>query len=272
MSTDCQYAIEIARGAGEILLKYFRKHIDVNFKKDQFDPVTQADREADAYIRRELARRFPEDEILSEEHEARPSHYDQRVWMADPLDGTHYFLAGDDSFSVIIGLWTATGPTLGVVYLPARDVLYYAERGQGAFRVRQAGPAEPLHLSTIDDIHKARLLIRNARLGDVRPLEVLVDQLPFKERIVEGSIGTKLCRIASGEGEAFVHTKANASKWDTLGGQVILEEAGGIVSDAAGQPLDYTKALVVWDNFVVATSHPNLHQTIIDKLKTYKAP
>src|SRR5687768_1280062 len=104
MSDDCKTALGIAQAASNILLTYYQSALQVSFKADQFDPVTHADRESDAYIRAALQQAFPTDILLSEEHPEQPASYDGRVWVVDPLDGTKEFVAGRDCFGVIIGL------------------------------------------------------------------------------------------------------------------------------------------------------------------------
>lgn len=270
ISPDCQEVIAIAQATGDILLKHFGQKLQVEFKLNKFDPVTQADREADAFIRERLAKAFPGDAIVSEEHPFRPARYDKRVWMADPLDGTKDFVAGLDGFSVIIGLLQDGKPRLGVVYLPARSVLYFAEVGQGAYQ-RHGGTEQRLQVSSIKDIHQAKLLTRNAHPGDIRPVEELLDQLPFSKRISEGSIGTKVSRVAAGEAECFVHTNDKACKWDTLGAETIIAEAGGMLTDLAGKPLDYAQPAIRWGKLFVAANNRTIHQQVLAGLRGYEA-
>lgn len=269
MSEQLQIAIEIAKRAGEILRKYYRQELNVAYKANEFDPVTQADKEADAFIRAELARRFPGDAILSEEHESQPDSYEGRVWMADPLDGTKDFVAGRDCFSVMIGLYEAGRPLLGVVYVPARDVLYYAEVGQGAFIVEKDGSPKQMHVNDNSDITTATRVTRFVQKGDVRPIEELLAKLPFAHELPEGSIGIKVSRIANGEAEAFVHTNPS-NKWDTLSAEVILKEAGGILTDVDGNELDYKQPSVTWNRFLVAANNEVIHGQVVDALKDFQ--
>ncbi len=265
MSPELQKIITLAKKAGEILKKHFQTELDVKYKKNRFDPVTVADKEADQFLRKAIAGAFPGDEILSEEHEARPSSYNGRVWMVDPLDGTKAFIDGNPGFSVIIGLLGNHQPKLGVVYAPITEELFYAEQGKGSFSVIN-GHTIKNRVTAIKTVSNARLLTRYRVKGDIRPLDSEVDTLPFKEFILANSIGIKLSRIASGQADAFIHPAKNASKWDTLGGQVILTEAGGVVSDIEGKALDYEKPTVEWDNYIVAASTKELIGDIVKKL------
>lgn len=269
MSEQLQIAISIAKQAGEILRKYYRQELDVAYKANEFDPVTQADKEADAFIRSELASRFSGDTILSEEHESRPDSYEGRVWMVDPLDGTKDFVSGRDCFSVMIGLYEQGKPVIGVVYVPVRDVLYYAEAGQGAFVVGEGDEPKQMHVTDNTDIAKATRVTRFVQKGDVRPIEELLNKLPFAHELPEGSIGIKVSRIANGEAEAFVHTNPS-NKWDTCAAEVIIKEAGGIITDIDGQALNYKQPAVTWGRFLAVANNKTIHAQLLDVLKGFK--
>lgn len=265
---EIDVAIDIAQRAGEILLKYFMrdpKDLSLEFKRDKFDPVTRADKEADAFIRTSLAKAFPEDAILSEESSVRPTFKEKRIWVVDPLDGTKHFVVGSDCFSTIIGLLENGKPKLGIVNIPARKTLYYAEKGKGAFRMQQ-GEKKSIKVSPLKHLEEARALTRNFTSEEVRPIEAVTKQLHFASRTSEGSIGTKISLIAEGNFEAFIHT-TGSSKWDTLGAQVILEEAGGVLSFIDGSPLDYLQKSVTWENYLLATNNHTLQGEIMEALK-----
>ncbi len=219
---------EIANLASEILLTYRQQVLKVDYKKDEFDPVMVADRESDILIRSELQKTFPNDLILSEENDTLPDDYTGRVWMVDPLNGTKSFIKGTDTFAVVIGLVENGVPIFGCVAVPAQNKSFYAEKGLGAFQ-KTNGKFEKIHTSSINEIEKARLITREPS-GDIRPIEDKLDKLPFAERIAEGS-GAKLCVIAAGDAEAHINTNIRASKWDIAAPQIILEEAGGVVTD-----------------------------------------
>ncbi len=266
MNKDLETIIEIAKQAGEILKKRFGQGLEVKYKQNEFDPVTQADKESDEYIREALTKAFPDDEILSEENDARPSSYAHRVWMVDPLDGTKDFVAGRGSFSVMIGLLDNNVPTLGAIYNPITDELFYAEKGHGAFRVFE-GETTELHVSDNTDLSKAVLVTRNLVKGNDRPLDEQVNNLDVASRLPEGSIGLKLGRIVEGKADVFIHTNLLACKWDTLAGQVMLAEAGGVICDLEGNNLDYTKDTVGWDKYFVAANNRTILEEVLKHVK-----
>lgn len=265
ISPQLQQIINIAIDAGKILRKHHQTDFDVQFKADKYDPVTIADTEADQYIRAALERAFPGDEILSEEHDARPASYAGRVWMVDPMDGTKGFVAGGDDFSVMIGLLEAGKPVLGVVYAPIRDELLYAEAGQGSYWVSK-GETSRNKVSAITTIEEAIHVVRSRGSPDKRNLDAPISELRFKDTIAEGSIGLKIGLIATSKADVFINTNTRASKWDTLAGQVILVEAGGVISDLQGMPLDYMKPTVEWDKYFVVAGTDRLQRTIISAI------
>src|SRR5690606_891636 len=157
----------------------------VEYKQDEFDPVSIADRESDELLRAGIAAAFPDDEILSEESPLTPSSYDKRVWMIDPLDDSKGYLAGRDTAGVMIGLLEDRKPKLGIVYLPFRNERYYGETGKGSFRIKN-GHASRLHAPRATSIAKSRLVGRNVLAGDIRPIDDVVAKLGFQSTIPEG--------------------------------------------------------------------------------------
>jgi 3'(2'), 5'-bisphosphate nucleotidase len=266
VSFDLRTALDIAERAGLILLKHHGQDVETQYKGgDAFDPVTLADMESDVLIRKLLSESFSGDLILSEENPDIPTNYEGRVWLVDPLDATKEYKAGGDGYSVHIGLWENNRLVLGVVSAPARKMVWYAERGNGAF-LRTENGTDALHTSGIMDIAQARMITRNPT-ADIRPLDELTDRLSVRERLPEGSVGIKLSRIAQGEAEIHLNTNFRASKWDTGAPQVILEEAGGVITDLDGNPLDYTQEGSVWTRSFVASANRELHERVLEAIK-----
>lgn len=126
-----EFAVDLARGAGEITLKYFQRTLETHIKGDG-SFVTIADREAEAYLRREIARRFPDDAILGEE-EGETKGSSGRRWIIDPIDGTFAFVHGVPFYGVLIGIEQNGEPLLGVVNIPALNEIVYGARELGCF-------------------------------------------------------------------------------------------------------------------------------------------
>lgn len=266
MSPELELVAQLAVQAGEVLKKYHQVDIDVDYKKDEFDPVSVADRESDELLRAGITKLFPGDEILSEENPLLPESYEGRIWMIDPLDDTKGYLRGEGTSSVMIGLLEAGKPVLGLVYLPFRDEYFYGEVGKGSFRVKD-GQTTKLQVPSTTVVEGSRLVGRHILAGDIRPIDEAVEQLGFGSTVVEGSIGAKIGLIADGKADAFIHTNLKAGKWDTLASEVILTEAGGApLCDINGLPLDYTKPSSGWDRYFMAACTPRLLEEMYTKL------
>jgi len=266
-SEIAEKVFKITDQASVILIKYFQQVVNVDFKKDEFDPVTVADRESDALIREQLKEVFPNDIILSEENDNIPENYIGKVWMVDPLNGTKSFIKGRDTFAIVVGLVENGIPSFGCVNIPAQNKVFYAEKGKGAFE-KVGSNFKKIHTSTISEIKDSRLITREPS-GEVRPIEEKLNQILFSQKIDEGS-GAKLCVIAKGDAEAHINTNFRAGKWDIAAPQIILEEAGGIVTDLDGKPIDYKKESINLEHSFVASANKELHEKIIQELVKLK--
>jgi myo-inositol-1(or 4)-monophosphatase len=224
-------AVRAAREAGAIVRRHYAAGIRVDTKGPD-DPVTKADLEANTCIRALVAAAFPDDGWLSEETAdsverlARP-----RVWVVDPLDGTKEFIQHIPEFCVCVALVEAGRPVVAVEYNPAADRLYVAVRGAG---------------TTVNGV-PARVTA-TARVGDAVVLASRSEDKrgewdAFKPRVhvrLTGSVAFKLAELASGAGDAtFTLTPKN--EWDICAGTLLVEEAGGRVTDLAGGPLVFNQ-------------------------------
>lgn len=261
-----QKIIDIAVGAGNIILDVKKKGYTVKTKSDKFDFVTTADIESEKYILSRLKKEFPKDSILSEEKGNATTNNSENIWMVDPLDGTKNFKNGGIGYAVMIGLCKNGEPVLGVVYIPATSVLLYAEKGKGAY-IRMNGIDDRLHVSKIKHMKDAKLITRIAS-GDVREEDKLYEFLDVKERIPESSVGIKLGLIAKSEADFHISSNSKTSKWDTCAPQIILEEAGGHITDINGKPLDYNQKDSLWKVSFIA-SNKLLHPEIIKNIKMF---
>jgi 3'(2'), 5'-bisphosphate nucleotidase len=257
-----EVAQTLARQAGGILLGYFGKFLPVEQKPGN-EPVTEADRKANEHIVAGLRAAFPDDAILSEEL---PEEADwraaQRVWMVDPMDGTKDFIADHHGFSVMIGLCQAHQPVLGVVYHPSEDRMYWSVVGQGAW-VDDAQGQQELHVSQIADLANARLVSsrsnRSALTEQIRSSLGVADDRPF------GSVGLKLAMIAAGQREIYVNPGNRSKLWDVCAPHVILAEAGGRLTDARGNEIDYAGDLS--NHHGLLASNGILHPAALERVR-----
>ncbi|HEY3351756.1 MAG TPA: 3'(2'),5'-bisphosphate nucleotidase CysQ [Polyangia bacterium] len=256
LTRELDVAASLCRRAGDIILRYRQPGLTVSRKAGD-EPVTVADREANALIVADLRATFPADGILSEEGAEVGAHEGGgRVWMVDPLDGTRDYVAGREGFAVMIGLCIDGRPSLGVVYQPLRTVLYRAVAGAGA-AVEADGRTRPLRVSAVGDPSAARLI--SSASHRLAKLDELRTALGISDEVSLGSVGLKVGLIATGERDLYVNPEGATKLWDTCAPEAILAEAGGRLTDLGGQPIDYRGADIRNRRGLIATNsllHP----------------
>ena len=218
---------EIAREAGALVMKHF-EHVAIEYKGDA-DLVTIADRQSEALIRQRIASLWPSHDILGEENGLVDTGSEYR-WYVDPLDGTTNFAHGFPVFCISMGLEHQGERIAGVVYDPTRDELFTAEKGGGAFLNGQ-----PMQVSRTKEL--AECLVATgfpSRKRHKNPNIYFYHQLTLRTHGVRraGSAALDLCYVASGRLDGF--WEFNLNPWDTAAGVLIVQEAGGRVTDFAG--------------------------------------
>ncbi len=239
---ELESAVALAQVAGKAILRHYETDLVVEDKIgiDSFsEPVTAADREASSIIVAGLSKMFPNDGILSEEEDDEIAIRlgSERVWIVDPIDGTAGFIKKDGDFAVQIGLAIGGAPVVGVVLLPYHNTLYHAAKGCGAYAEEAGAVRRRLWVSGETDLSLMNLAVsRNHRS---EKMERVVEAIGFKEAVPRGSVGLKVGLIAERECDVYVHLSPRTKMWDTCGPQVILEEAGGRLTDLWGQSYRY---------------------------------
>jgi len=261
--------IDIARKAGKILLRFYEKGNKTlsieNKNKDLLDFVTRADKEADFFICLEILKLFPNDKIISEESFVEEASFSGNAWFVDPLDGTKEFMFEGGRFSVMIGLCINGIPTFGVVYNPLEDITYIGERGHGSFYKLPGTDWLRLQVSSISNLGESTQVIRKL-YDEKRDGDNFINSLSVKNNIHDASFGLRFGRIANGEAEFTINTNRRVSKWDTCAPQVILEEAGGRITDIFGEELNYKNPGIRWTNSFIASNNL-FHDDIVLKCK-----
>ena len=224
-------ALEAARAAGEIAMKYYRGRFEVTIKADQ-TPVTQADREAEQAIRGILARATPGAGFLGEEfgEEGSTSYR----WIIDPIDGTKNFVRHIPIWAVLIALEEEGQVTTGVVHNPVTGELFWARKGEGAW-----ANGERIRVSTCAAMKDAMLMHSSLNLirslgywdGFVRLVDATSRQRGFGDYY-------GYCLVAAGKGE--IYAEADLKPWDAAPMKILIEEAGGRLTDFEGKPDIYT--------------------------------
>jgi myo-inositol-1(or 4)-monophosphatase len=229
LAPDLELAVTAARQAGAIALSHFGTALDVTDKAPG-QPVTIADLEADALLRRLLLGGRPDYGWLSEETADGPDRIGRRrVWIVDPIDGTRSFVAGRPEFAVSVGLAEDGVAVAGVVFNPATDELYQGLLGGGA-HVATGGGA-PVRLRVTAAVAATGLAVLASRTdiaaGDFAGLPADWRLEPL------GSAAYKMARVAAGRADAFL-SRSPKNEWDVCAGVLIVAEAGGRVTDLSG--------------------------------------
>jgi 3'(2'), 5'-bisphosphate nucleotidase len=231
-------AARAARAAGELVASHYaRGPIAVELKADA-SPVTEADRAANAVILDLLSSAFPDDSVLSEEAPDSGARLGAgRVWIVDPLDGTRDFVQRTDDFAVHVGLAIEGEAVVGAVYLPVRQELYVAARGQGAWRERDGARAR-LQVSTTSIRSSLRIGISRHHVSD--RLRAALDSAAIAQRVTIGA-SVKHMAVAGGELDAVINLSTGEMEWDTCAPEVVIREAGGSYTDGDGRPFRYNQ-------------------------------
>lgn len=220
------HAMDLARQAGEIQMKYFRSgHLSVDTKQGEADIVTKADRESEKLIVEGILAQYPDHGILSEESGA-IGDTAEWMWIVDPLDGTTNYTAGLPIFAVSIGICRNDEIVGGVVYNPVLDEMFSAVKGLGAFLNGQK-----IHVRDNDRIDRAVVATGFPVDKDVNPdnnLDNVAKVLPRVRGLRRlGAASVDMCYVAAGILDAY--WEMNLHEWDVCAGTLMVEEAGGHV-------------------------------------------
>jgi 3'(2'), 5'-bisphosphate nucleotidase len=227
-----------AREAGAAIMVIFNAGFEVEHKADA-SPVTIADRSAEAIILAALARLAAAVPVVAEEEAAagRIPDVHERFFLVDPLDGTKEFVRRSTDFTVNIGLIEDGVPTLGVVYAPARGVLYAGDVARHvAWRI-QDGETKRVDLHVRAPANPPVAVASKSH--DTPQTEAYLTLCKCGKRVSIGS-SLKFCLLADGEAD-FYPRPAPTYEWDTAAGQAVLDAAGGAVYDLEGAPFRYGK-------------------------------
>jgi len=221
------FAVGLAREAGEVTLRYFRREFETRTKPNKTF-VTQADVEAENFLRRGISEKFPADAILGEEG-GETNGSSGRRWILDPIDGTYSFVHGVPFYGVLVGLEIEGEPTLGVVVLPALGETVYAAKGLGCYL-----NGEPTHVSRTASLAESLVLATDfgscERYG-FGPAAEELQRRAGARRTWGDCYGYVL--VATGRADIMFDPKVEV--WDCAALLPVLEEAGGTFTDWGGR-------------------------------------
>ena len=249
--------IQISKETGELIRNGFGKTHLVEFKTNELNLVTETDKASEKLITDFIRKKYPSHGILAEEgNEANRSA--EYLWVIDPLDGTTNFAHGLPIFSVSIGLQKNGGTIAGVVYDVMRDIVFSAERNSGSFENgKRFFPNKHCNLG-------------HGMLATGFPYDIKENPDKAYERFIEflkharairrlGSAAIDFCYVANGVFDGF--WEVSLHPWDLCAGKLIVEEAGGLVTNFDGKPINiYSKQILASNSFI--------HQKMIEVLNS----
>ncbi len=201
---------------------------------------THADRESQEIILKHLHAAFPLDGLVAEEKTptlaASPVN-PTRQWVVDPIDGTRGFAMKNGEYSTMIGLTVNGKPVVGVVGEPSLDRLTYAVEGGGCWRKDGDGEAMLCAVTSTSRVGVATLT--QSHSNPAKPPKPVVRRLQPGKVVETYSAGIKLAQVARGEVDLYVNDYPEFHDWDVCAGEVLVVEAGGVVSEHTGDPVRY---------------------------------
>lgn len=238
---------DIAREAGEIIMGFYKKVTDVEYKEDK-SPLTQADKEAHNFICRELSKRFPNIPVVSEESEpANWARINENIeswktfWLVDPLDGTKEFIKKSGEFTVNIALIENKCPILGAVYGPAIKTMYVGSvADKKAYKKIGDRFSEKQYIATRKNPDKTELRIVASKDHAGPEIGSFIERLPGQHILKSMGSSLKFCLVAEGLAD-FYPRFLPTMEWDTAAAHAVVQAAGGQVFKSDGQPFLYGK-------------------------------
>lgn len=255
-ASDLPLLIEAARAAGQVASAYAGETAKRWDKADNAGPVTEADLAVNDLLFKTLRTARPDYGWLSEETEDDAARLScERVFIIDPIDGTRSFIEGSKTWAHSIAVAEQGRVTAAVIYLPMRDLLYAAAAGQGA----QLNDA-PIAVSAQNDLSGAEVLAARPASD---PNHWRAGQAPDFIRAYRPSLAYRLAAVAQGRFDAML-TLRKTWEWDIAAGDLILREAGAVITDPAGAELVFNNADPRLPGVVAGT--PDVHSQIIAAL------
>ncbi|NNV08173.1 3'(2'),5'-bisphosphate nucleotidase CysQ [Geobacillus sp. C56-T2] len=263
--------LKISLDAGKEILQVYENGFDVESKEDH-SPLTLADKKSHEAIVKGLSSLYPNIPVLSEE--GKSISYETRkewnyLWLVDPLDGTKEFIKKNGEFTVNIALIEAGKPVVGIIYAPVLDTAYFAKKGMGSFKLKNASTVEVQDdLELVNASVRLPIEIKKEKISVVASRSHLSPETEeyihkIKEKYGEVDITSagsslKLCLVAEGKADVYPRF-APTMEWDTAAGQAIVEQAGGLVLNTkTNDNLTYNKESLLNPWFIVRNTEFNI--------------
>lgn len=250
----------LARKAGEAIMEVYSRPFRVEYKDDS-SPLTEADKASHAVIEAGLKDTATHVPVISEEGEEVPYSIRKgfrRFWLVDPLDGTKEFIKRNGEFTVNIALIEDTMPVLGVIYAPAKGLMYFAQRGKGAYR-EEAGVQKRINAAEVKKGSAIKAVVSRSHPSPA--IEGYLSSFKIESRVEAGS-SLKFCLVADGTADIYPRF-GETWEWDTAAGHAIAAEAGASVTLPDLAPLTYNKEGLKNPGFIAASRGLALRPLII---------
>jgi 3'(2'), 5'-bisphosphate nucleotidase len=259
---EAEVALAAAREAAALILRVYATPFDVEWKAKD-DPVTVADKEANALLCDRLGRAFPGLPLVAEESD--PAAYAdfgaaEAAWFIDPLDGTREFVAKNGEFAVMVGLAEGGRATVGVIVAPAWGRAFVGVVGEGAWEVAADGARKEIHVSTRDTLVGASFVVSRSRAPErLAGFIASVGGNP----VAHGSSGLKGALVATGAADVYLQPGRAGLRWDACATDALVRAAGGRLTETSGADLDYRNGELGNERGMIA-ANPGLHRAVID--------
>ena len=266
----CEHELEVALAAADAAGRALRELYSqfVAIPDAPANISTDADRKSQEIILGHLRQHFPSDAPRrGGHHDIGPAqHTGTRLWVVDPIDGTRGFARKNGEFSIMIAFVENGEIGTGVVLEPAQDRLTYAARGRGCWR-RDGADSQPVQCQVRKTASLAAATLTQSRSRDPAKVTPPVQALQPARIIETYSAGIKLALVARGEADLYVNTYEAFHDWDICAGNILVQEAGGVVTGLAGQQLYYGLP-GAWQKHGLLASNGLLHAAAIEGLKS----
>jgi 3'(2'), 5'-bisphosphate nucleotidase len=251
---DINKILTIAKEAGQATLKIYSREFTIEEKEDR-SPVTEADHKSNKIIIDALSNLYPDIPFISEETKQTP--FDKRknwkyFWLIDPLDGTKEFIKKNGEFTINIALIEDQTPILGVIYVPVKDIFYYAQKGTGSFKIEDRANAVRIESRELKSREKLTVVGSRSHGGETLKAFIEEKKSEYNEvELISSGSSLKFCLVAEGKADIYPRT-GPTHEWDTAAGHAIVLESGKSVYDfESGETLLYNKENLLNSWFIV---------------------
>lgn len=262
--------VGIAAEAAEVVFRIYQTPFEVDYKGPR-DPVTLADREANALICERLQTAFPGVPVVAEE--STPDTFAgyqsaDRIFFVDPVDGTREFVAKNGEFVVMIGLVEGDRATASVIHAPATGTAWVGLLGHGAFRLSPGEGRTKINVSDCAELAQVRVVA--SRSHRTPTFERALSELGAGTVFPQGSAGLKGARVAEASADAYIAPFYAGQRWDICACDALVHAAGGRVTDAYGAPIDYRAPALAQESGLVV-SNGLVHDALLERLAAFRA-